>query len=385
MSNLEHSTNGFSAGMKVEINIPLPYAKVFRDWAVIRKIDEGLLTLQLSRDLLPVGVWLRMGQILELRSNKDKSDCFCHAVVVSRGVAQELHLRLISGVTPDEPREFYRIDVVLPIKYYISRNQHPLSLERQWEDRRNKRQTREREVKKQQLEKLRQKNLSEARSDKQSIIRGNPSPRSWKIGFDQVDSDLFYTAWDAVAPLAANISGGGLSLLTKHGFAADEFVLVEVLVPSPRRIVDAVARVVFSKPNGIAGEEQGCFNTGLQFVFLDENDRFAIVNYSNSVQLARIRQSHGFNDLVTFDYANSARPERHDTVKEKSGNINHMDKPATYGLKHIIREAALLLLILSVVGMLSVFLSVAVAKLPQNEIAVTFENGIKEYLESMNR
>ena len=67
MSEMDHYASYFPAGMKIGVGIPLPNTDVFRDWALIHEIDEDLVSLQLSRDFLPTGVELHVGQILELR------------------------------------------------------------------------------------------------------------------------------------------------------------------------------------------------------------------------------------------------------------------------------------------------------------------------------
>src|SRR3974390_981019 len=118
MSDAGHYTNRYFAGMKVEVHIPLPDAKVFRDWAIIDEIDEDLVSLQLSRDMLPDGVNLRVGQILTVRSETDGQAHSCRAFIVSKGYEQDLLLRLTGEIVFDELREFYRIDAFLPIKFY---------------------------------------------------------------------------------------------------------------------------------------------------------------------------------------------------------------------------------------------------------------------------
>jgi len=57
---MEHYSSSFSPGMKVEIRIPVPHAHVFCDWVVINDVDEDMVTLQLSRDILPEGINLRI-------------------------------------------------------------------------------------------------------------------------------------------------------------------------------------------------------------------------------------------------------------------------------------------------------------------------------------
>src|SRR5690242_19510753 len=100
----------FSAGMKVRVGIPLPDAEIFLDWAVIHEVDEDLVSLQLSRDQLPVGVTLHEGQIVDLRGGKDDAAYSCRAIIVFEGRESRVLLRLIGEIVTDELREYYRID-----------------------------------------------------------------------------------------------------------------------------------------------------------------------------------------------------------------------------------------------------------------------------------
>ncbi|MSN25748.1 MAG: hypothetical protein GJV46_07735 [Geobacter sp.] len=278
MNDLEQYTRYFSAGFKVGVGIPLPNAEVFRDWAIIFKIDEDLVTLQLSRDVLPVGVKLRYGQILELRGGKEGSGYSCRAIIVSEGDSHELLLRLIGEIVSDELREYYRIDAFLPIKYYVSREQNIETLRHQWELRRAHRLQMELEQKE--------------RSWNSALLSQNADLPNEKI---QGDRELETVeggtdSWETIIPLAANVSGGGLRLITHQGFENGEYVLLEILVPSPRRVVDVIARVIFANRNHAAGNDQDYFNTGMQFVYIGERERDAIVNHISTIQLKRIRQ-----------------------------------------------------------------------------------------------
>lgn len=58
MNDMDLYSYYFPAGKKVGVGIPLPNAEVFREWAIIGNIDEDLVSLQLSRDVLPVNVSL---------------------------------------------------------------------------------------------------------------------------------------------------------------------------------------------------------------------------------------------------------------------------------------------------------------------------------------
>jgi hypothetical protein len=351
MSELNQYAGSFSPGMKVGVGIPLPNAEIFNDWAIIHEIDEDLVSLQLSRDQLPVRVTLHVGQILELRGGKEGNSYSCRAIIVSEGYAKELLLRLIGEIVSDELREFYRIDAFLPIKYYISHEQHPEILKKQWEIRREDRFTRELARRQRQWD-----------SEFVSGVAELPHERRQDDDIERESDE----SWDTIVPLAANISGGGLRIVTHQGLDFGEYVLLEILVPSPRRIVDAVVRVVFANRNYAAGDDHEYFNTGLQFVFIDERDRDSIINHISNVQLKRIRQ---LRERYLFRAAFDADEGE---VGQSVVGINGQDLGKKV-LVWVVMIAIALVLI-------NYFKNYAVEH-PKNEIGEAFEGALKKYIE----
>lgn len=341
----------YSVGMRVGVGIPMPNAEVFRDWAVIDELDEDLVTLQLSRDQLPLNVRLNVGQILELRGGKEDNGYSCRAIIVSEGYAQELLMRLIGEVVSDELREFYRIDAFLPIKYYLTNEQHPEVLEKQWYVRRQTR-----------LEN--DHILKQKRWDSIQIAESGALPNEKHLQHEENEEDH---SWDTIIPLAANISGGGMRLVTHQGFEEKEYVLLEILVPTPRRIIDVVARIIFATPLKNNFEPSGYFNTAFQFVCIDENDRDSIVNHISNVQLKRIRQlreTYLFRDKKNDDYiANTTKNNKKLLTK---------------------RIAIAFILIMLTIIFVNYFRNYSKNR-PKNEIEEIFEGGIKRYIEMQKK
>lgn len=357
MSDMDHYSNYFPVGKKVGVGIPLPNADVFRDWAIIQNIDEDLVTLQLSRDILPVDVSLHFGQILELRGGAEGSGYSCRAIVVSEGDANEFLLRLIGEIVSDELREFYRIDAFLPIKYFVSREQNVDKLSKQWKERRTKRQL-----------------LEISRNDhpwNSALVPTNTHKKVQDLTsvndetiLEPENAEDVEDAWDSIIPLAANISGGGLRIITHQNFEYGEYALLEVLVPTPQRIVDIVGRVVFINRNYAAGKDREYFNTGVQFVYIDESDRDAIVSYISTIQLKRIRQ-----------------------LRERylyRGLIDNDEQSALMGTRKTAVRAVSLLVLTILIALLASYLWQYTNKRPEGEIERTFEEGVIKYRNKLN-
>lgn len=363
MGDMEEYSRYFPVGKKVGVGIPLPNADVFNDWAIIHDIDEDLVSLQLSRDVLPVDVSLRYGQILELRGGSEESGYCCRAIVVSEGDARELLLRLIGEIVSDELREFYRIDAFLPIKYFVSDEQNIDRLRTQWGERRACREQRE-------IEHNDQRWASEA-LPADAALPTDPLEADDDHGASDrrvAEEEEAQDSWDTLIPLAANISGGGLRIITHQGFQKGDYTLLEILVPSPQRVIDVVGRVVFANRNYAAGSDRGYFNTGVQFVYIDERDRDAIVNYISTIQLKRIRQ---LRERYLFRGA-----LEHDELLDTSGESGNR--------RSALSVLPVLFSVLSLALIVYFFWHYAQVH-PKGEIQRTFEDSVKKYREQQNQ
>jgi len=351
MSDQDTYSSYYFEGMRVGVGIPMSNAQIFRHWAYIEELDEDLVTLQLSRDQLPVNVRLTVGQILELRGGRDDNGYSCRAIIVSEGYEQELLLRLIGEVVSDELREFYRIDAFLPVKYYITTEQNLGLLEKEWRARRQERIEHD-AIKKQK------------HWDSRRIAGAGSLPHEKHIPHDTLEND---DSWDTIFPLAANISGGGIRIGTHQGFEENEFILLEILVPMPRRIIDVVARVIFANPVKTAGEPNGFYNTALQFVFIEEGDRDAIVSHISEVQLKRIRQ---LRETYLF---------RDEKIEIPPPVVKTLD------FKTIVMRIAIVVILLVLTLTAVNFFRNYSKNRPKNEIEEIFEGGIKRYIEMQKK
>jgi hypothetical protein len=369
MNDLELYARYFPVGLKVGVGIPLPDAHVFKDWAIIHSIDEDLISLQLSRDILPRAVTLQYGQILELRGGNETSGYCCRAIVVSEGYERELLLRLIGEIVSDELREFYRIDAFLPIKYFVSQEQNLGRLRTQWKERCAQRQEREQEQKNQRWvplvhpegTELPCERLEEQTEKALASEEGDLELRENREG-QPADS------WDTIIPLAANISGGGLRIITHQGFEDGEYMLLEIFVPSPQRVVDVVGRVVFANRNYAAGRDQEYYNTGVQFVCLDERDRDAIIHYISNIQLIRIKQ---LRERYLYRGVLS------------DGLHTRMTEPMSARKKSILFLTGISFIVL--IGYLVNYFRHYATEHPKGEIQRIFEEGIKKYRDELVR
>jgi hypothetical protein len=373
MGAYDHYTEHFSIGMKVNVGIPVPGGSVFHDWAIINDIDEDLLELQLSRDVLPDGVLLSMGIILDIRGGKDNNGYSCRAIIVTEGRQRELLLRLIGEIVSDELREFYRIDAFLPIKYFISTHTSERRLREDWIAKREARAAAELERK--QHEKKPWQRLMLPQHEEQ-FPQEELEPSTAALDEtdleteEEVEDTTADNSWDDVIPLAANISGGGLRILLHHQFRVDDLMVLEIYVPTePQpRIIDAVGRVVLCTQNYAASKQlqRESFNTSIEFLFIDERDRDCIVKHISNVQLKRIRQ-------LREQYLGR-------NIKSDKRELSDAEL-----LQAKIFRALLALVVIILLSSIVVYFKKHAENRPKGEIELIFEKGFFEYLKKTGR
>jgi hypothetical protein len=367
--------------MKVEVEIPLPDTTVFRDWAIINEVDEDLVSLQLSRDMLPEGASLRVGQVLTITSQSDGTSYASRAFLVSKGYEQDLLLRFTSEMIYDKLREFYRVDVFLPIQFHHLEDQNPATVKEQWEAQRKLRREEEAAKEKSRLEAKRIKLQSEerirSRKNQEGSFLDEPAILPEEKPQEVQQDNEYYESWGAVTTLAVNISGGGLRVFTNLKFNMDELILLEAYVPSSRCIVDIIARVVFTSDSNSAEDEKCDSVTGMQFVFIDEAACSAINTHISSIQLKRIRQFKGFSDVEPITDTVESSQKKHyayiDSIDD-SARANHQDQIH----KPKMQKLLLVLFFAFVIGIMSFYFYGYSDNHPKNQIQDMFENSIRK-------
>ena len=374
MSDFEQYREHFPVGLKVNIGMPVPGGETFHDWAIIHSIDEDLISLQLSRDVLPAGVKLSVGAILDIRTGNEQSGYSCRAIIVSEGYRREVLLRLIGEIVSSELREFYRIDAFLPIKYLVIQEQNETKIKTAWKEKREARLAAERERKQNEKKPWQRIYLSGVEEEIPTEELGDSSLLEDSGEGDSEDTFDEYGdhSWDDLIPLAANISGGGVRMLLHHRFESDTLVPLEIYLPTEPEpcIVDAVGIVAFANDNFAATKQfnRASFNTGLKFKYIDPRDQDAIVSYISNVQLKRIRQMREH-----YLFRQSDQPDSQVIV------------PQADRLKSLAKTALLSVLVVIILIWIALYFKSYSENRPKNEIELIFEKGFSDYLKKIGR
>jgi hypothetical protein len=269
----------FPVGGRVRVGIPLATGGAFQEWGMVSSLERDLLGLELSRDALPQGTSLVLGQMLEVRFSEQGAERCCRGVLVGEAAGNCLALRLVDGVVDYEPRQYFRQDVYLPVDYRLPANQNPEEIRAAWLQGR-----RDQEIAAQTPEPGEPAQLTAQREE----IRARLERRS------------------AAPPAAANMSGGGVRLGIPQRLEPGLLVDLTFYLPQPRKVLEIVGEVVGVQPSP-GGEG---FLTALRYRFIDEADRDRIVGYVSGeqvAQLARLGRGGGQPDTRAAKPGNSAR------------------------------------------------------------------------------
>lgn len=259
---LKQYSGYFKEGVRVRVGVPLDGGGAFREWGVVAWLDGDLLQLDLSRDCLPEHARLEVGRTLELGLSGQEGNLVCRGVLVADDEAKHrLQLRLVEEVSPYEPREYFRQDVYLPLIYRLPFTQIPQDVKLRWEESR-----REMEFAAQSPEPGEPEELEDSRRE----IRARLEKRK------------------GAAPVAANISGGGVRLNIDEQLKMGQLVELGIYLPHPARMIELVGEVVEVTPL----PDQVRYSTALRYRFIDEADRDRLIGYISVQQLLQLSQ-HG--------------------------------------------------------------------------------------------
>ena len=239
----------FSAGMRLEVELPLADEKQFRDDAKVVFAHQDLLVLQLTRELFPESASLETGAEIHLRTGKKSKGYRCRAILLSRDGRSRFKIRLIGEVLPLNDREFFRIDVFIPILY------HPSS----------------------------GTGRSASREMPQKI-----SAREYPTETGQAETGA---TEKRPLPVAANLSGAGVRINIPERFEVDELLDLTLYLPfGDGSTMTLVGQVVQVSELTSTGAPHPLFSTALHFVSLDDAQRETLIRFIQRLQLNQIRR-----------------------------------------------------------------------------------------------
>lgn len=277
----------FTSGLKVTVCVPMENNEVFRDWSVVESLEKDLLTLSLLRERYSGVVHLVNGITVDLRIGVKDERYRCSGVLVRVEHSGMIKVHLTGSVTVAEPREYYRIDVFIPYRYELSKEQSLDVLIEKWRQKRQKMHERS-AARRAALASTYPTRLIGTALDQSDPTGRRPLARFRQEALDNSDVD---ESWNRVNACLINLSAGGFKFVTADDFQIDELVFIELFIPvSPPRIVVTLARVVYKTENDIIKEEKKHYNIAVHFVLIDDGDMDAIVSHIFKMDALQMRR-----------------------------------------------------------------------------------------------
>jgi hypothetical protein len=252
----------FAAGQQAKIVVKLGKERFLDRNAEITSVDREHVVLEILGDGLPEKEMAKEAGARVAFSAASGWGLFrCNAFIERVITSKELYIRLDGDVIEQQRREYFRLDVDVPLLYTVPEDQHSVSVTATWNEKRMKYLSREPVM--------------------------SPYGNGYKV--------IKWLGGDDLLPQSINLSGGGLRIKTKEYIGPVTMVLVDIFLPlAPTRIIAAVAEAVRCKEIQLNWEKGTSFNTAFKFVKIDEKDRETIITYvfgEQRNQLQAMRQS----------------------------------------------------------------------------------------------
>ncbi len=244
----------FHAGQWVGVDIPLTDGRIFQVKALIQSLDHDLVVLHMSRDLHPEGACFHVGATFEIKLGRGLSGFRCRAIIVEENNGVLVPMRLVGDVISNDLREYFRIDIAIPLKYSIPALQDVDAAKDAWQEKQGR---------------------------VEAVAAGDSIPPSLQDDFTGLDP----------LPVVANLSGGGLRIRIFERLNPDTLVDLSLYLPSSAsRVIDVVGQVVYVNPIYLSNGTVDRYDTAMRYLFIDEKDRDAIIRYIFTVQTQQIAQ-----------------------------------------------------------------------------------------------
>lgn len=185
------------------------------------------------------------------------------AILVAKSSPKGLDLRLEGDVEEIQRREYFRLDVALPVNVSVPDQQTIAALSEQWEK-------------------------------KKALNQAAPPPRIFAAagGYRAIDA-----AKKEISAEELNLSGGGLRLRMPSAISSGTRVHVDIFLPATSpRIISTVAEVLRCNEVTLRIETNPIFIVAMKFILIEEKDREAIIAFLFAEQRLQL-QSESVQEL----------------------------------------------------------------------------------------
>jgi hypothetical protein len=185
----------------------------------------------------------------------------CNALLEEVTGNKKICVRLVGEVDEQQRREYFRLDVEVPVVYTLPTENNKTAVTEQWI-----------------LKKDQHLSLPEP------IML--PHENGYKV--------VKWLGGNTLLPQKVNLSGGGVRMKTDEFIERGRRILVDIFLPlAPPCMVSTVAEVVRCNEMRLNWEKGAYFTTALRFINIDEKDCEAIISFVFSEQRNKLQAGIG--------------------------------------------------------------------------------------------
>ncbi len=259
--------NFFKAGQKSKLEVQLPENITREANGELVFFEDDRARIELIGSVVPSSFSsLKPKARLSLSSWSGWGFFKCAAVLEEAVSGKEFIVRLVGAVEEIQRREYFRLDVALPVVITKPAEQTLATLTDQWESNRNR-------------------------------LCAAPPPEMFatRNGYRAVTVDR-----QDLAPQAVNLSGGGMRLRLSEKFTSGTRVHADLYLPvAPPRIVPVVAEVLRSNELALRIQKDPAYITAMKFIVIDGKDREFIIAYLFAEQRLQLQNEAQERELPT--------------------------------------------------------------------------------------
>ena len=225
---------------------------------LVRFIEEDRLTLELVGSEALEEMSLEPGADVFITFWTGWSLCRCSAVLMQKVCGREVSLRLSGPVIEKQTREYFRLDVSIPLCYSIPEKQLLPAVQEEWASD--------------------QGHLKECAAP---VLM--PCPDGFKV--------VRWNDHGEIGPRLVNMSGGGIRFKTPEYVEPGSLVAINPFLPLiPPRVIHTVAETLRCSEIVLGREKGNNYITALRFHFISDKDRESIIAFIFAEQRRMLKQ-----------------------------------------------------------------------------------------------
>ncbi|GAB7025857.1 PilZ-like domain-containing protein [Geotalea toluenoxydans] len=242
----------FKPDQQINAAVRLMDKKLLESNAIVTTINADLLSIELIGDGLPDSSEVEIGTEFYVTYWTGWAHYRCNGRLEKVDSGNKLQAKLVGPVIEQQRRDYFRLDLVMPVEYRVLKNQPPSIVEEEW-------------------------NAERGRCLSLPELQLEPFGDGFKVVEWRDGEDLL--------PMEMNLSGGGIRLKLPEAVAPGTLMGIDLFLPLvPSRIIRTVAEVVRCNEITLRWEKGTQYRVATRFIHINERERETIISFIFSEQ-----------------------------------------------------------------------------------------------------